>query len=130
MGDIIMANNLTTENQFKMFVKESRKWINIFNLNNWEFDFIHIRMENAIAKTVTNSVACSALVQLNTVWESDTQISTYEIKKTAFHEICEVLLARLKYLAEERFLAINEVDTEAHNIIHILEHVIFDKSIK
>ena len=51
-----------------------------------------------------------------------------ELDKTAFHEVCEVLLLRIRYLAGKREFSYDELDGEIHSIIRILTAKIFEKS--
>lgn len=53
-----------------------------------------------------------------------------DIKRHAFHEICEILLCPLERHAENRKWNESCYRSEAHNIIRILENTIFKKDRK
>ena len=68
-------------------------------------------------------------VCLSKTWDN-VEPTDFEIRKSAFHEACEVLLYPLRYLAEARFLTDSEIDPEVHNVIRTLENVLFKKEEK
>ena len=49
------------------------------------------------------------------------------IRRIAFHEVCEVLMARMVICATARYVTGEEIDEARHEIIRTLEHVIFDE---
>jgi hypothetical protein len=48
------------------------------------------------------------------------------IRRVAFHEVCEVFMARMHICAAARHVTREEIDEARHEIIRTLEHVIFD----
>ena len=117
----------TTAKHFEIFKKECERWQKAFGLLNWEFNFYHSKEdERSIATTECDNDNRVAFITLNTGLE-DVEITNYEIKKSAFHEVMEVLLYSIRYIAEERYVNECEIDTEIHNIIRTLEHVVFEE---
>lgn len=117
--------NKTTENDFKLLEKEGKKWIAFFGLKGWEINFLHKNDDlDSLGYTKFNYTNRIADVVLCKDW-GKRKVTEKEIKKTAFHEICEVLMYRLRYIAESRFITDVETNEEIHNIIRILENTIF-----
>jgi len=116
----------TTNSHFKLFRKEVQKWINILGLYGWEVIIEHdefVPDSLGSIKALVEPRCCS--IGLSPIWsENPTDIA---IKKTAFHEVMELLLIRISTIAEERFIKQREINEEAHNIIRTMENVLFPK---
>ena len=117
-----------TPEHFEIFKKECQKWIEIFGLKNWQINYVHKKLEKARARTSFNCVGGIATIFLNTNWDED---ATYyfdvnDIRKSAFHEVCELLLGRLNNMVEQRYALHGEdAEEEVHRIIRILENVLW-----
>lgn len=119
----------TNAKHFKIFKAECEKWINIAGLVNWCVRYYHQDDgdDGTLAWTSFQYGARSVNIYLNRTWNKSIEISEYELKQSAFHEVCEVLLYPLRYLSEARFLAHGDIDTEIHNVIRVLENVLWEK---
>ena len=111
---------------FKLFQQEVHKWLERFGLKGWNVYFEHINIPGSLAQTQFNIIERLAIFKLSTTW--DIPPTPEEIKKTAFHEVCELLLSRIRIIAKSRFINEDEIDEEIHNIIRILENTIFPKN--
>jgi len=121
--------NHTTEEHFKLFKLECKKWIKEFGLIGWDVSFKHDGEENDrnwLGWCSTNCVGRSATIGLCKDW-GKTESDNYEIKRTAFHEVCELLMSRFDTIARTRIIGPDEIDEERHNIIRTMENVIWDK---
>jgi len=119
----------TTHKQFKTFVAECKKWIKIFGLAGWECKFSHEYIDDCRAQTGYRSVGRLAHIRLSSDWgdEITSPITTRDIKLVAFHEVCEVLFARIALMACGKITTNDDVVVEeTHNLIHTLENTIFD----
>ena len=121
-------NYKITKAHFDIFKKECSKWIKYFGLLDWE---VNIREEkrkvNYLAQTSVSFHNRIATIKVVKDWRQF-ETTNKEIKKTAFHEICEVMFYNVRYLAEARFLTENEIDPEIHKLIRILENTVFEES--
>ena len=115
-----------TGKQFDVFVKEAEKWIKEFGLIGWEVFYNHAEIEG-FASCHSDLNTRTATITLNKT--APCKISDIEVKRSAFHEVCELLLARFKILAKERFLSQEFLDEENHNIIRTLERVLYKRNI-
>ena len=123
MGHI---SNIITKKHFDIFKKEAEKWINKFGLLDWEVSFRHEMSEKNRATCAYDYTGKIASLVLSTKWENF-EPTTKNIKKTAFHEICELLLGEIGCLAEDRGWDKLEMDRSRHAVIRRLENAIFKK---
>ncbi len=117
-------NVQTTNEDFELFKEEFKKWQVHFGLIGWNVFFRHEKLKNMFACIRTNLVGRVATVKFNTEWDKN-DYGAVEIRKTAFHECCELLMSRMNALANYRHTTEDEVTEENHNIIRILEHILF-----
>jgi len=124
-------NYKTTKAHFDIFKKECSKWIKYFGLLDWEINLYHKKLDeedkDSMAITSCYNKGKRSDITLNIEWDED-KPSEIEIKKCAFHEICEVLYYPIAFMAEARFLADGEIETETHRLIRILENTVFEES--
>jgi len=115
----------TTKKHFEIFKKECQKWIDFFGLSEYGIEFFHGEVDECRGST--------------TDYEHDMRIDLHlsakllnpsreMIAKTAFHEVCEALLMRLRRLGDI-YCSHEIVNKEVHAVIHKLENSVF-KSIK
>ena len=116
----------TTTKHFNIFKEECLKWIEIFHLTRWEINFFHEESDDSLAAIKCNFSAKAIDIIFNKTWNWTKPPDEHEIKKCGFHEACEVLLYPLRYLGECRFLSESEIDPATHEIIHILENVVWE----
>jgi len=124
---------MTLNKKINFFKNETRRFMDFFGLHNWDITF-------AIEEDSDNEASCwsSSIEDLNS---NRTITIAYEVEwlkqennlkvisKTAFHEVMEIMLMKLRLFAENKTLLVTEreIDDEVHNIIRIFENRIFDK---
>lgn len=117
----------TTPKHFEIFKRECQKWIKVFGLSRWEFSFFHCETDRHLAWSTINWEAHYVAFHLNKTWRwKDQPPTSREVKKSAFHEVCEVLLFPIRYLGECRYLSESEMDPAVHEVIHVLEDVVWE----
>jgi hypothetical protein len=118
----------TNDKDFKIFEKEVRKWQKRFGLTDWDLKIYHeeFLIENALAMCECEHLSRAAKITLNIKW-SIPPIKK-DIKRYAFHEVCELLLARINDLAYDRFVCADNIEEEKHTIIRRMENGIWDKN--
>ncbi|MBF0482600.1 MAG: hypothetical protein HQK81_10980 [Desulfovibrionaceae bacterium] len=119
----------TTAAHFEAFQSEAKKWIGIFGLVGWMVEFDHMDLPGSHAECSTNYKARIARLRLAETWgEPPTED---RVRRSAFHEACELLFAPLYSNATDYELgtAQREVELEAsqHSIIRTLENVVWEK---
>lgn len=122
------AMNKTTKKQFEVFKAECKKWLKYFGLNGWRVEYRHDKSEGNRGQVAWSITARNSTITLADEWEDfrDTPITDLEIRKVAFHEVCELLLARMTMMADGKISNhCYAVEEETHNIIRTLENTIF-----
>lgn len=121
----------TTAHHFEIFKKECDKWIKAFGLIGWDIRYIHADLEgdsNAAAYFDPNQDITSRCATLGlAVNDFKRKLTPEYIKLCAFHEVCELLLHRIQYLAKSRYCQEEDIDEERHNLIRIFENAIFNQ---
>ena len=117
-----------SKEDFEVFKKECDKWISFFGLCGWRifYEFIDAG-EDCYAQIRYNLLDRVATITLNLFIYDETERTEVDVKRSAFHEVCELLLARISLFGKERFVNENEIDEEIHNLIRIFENTIFTK---
>ena len=119
----------TTKKHFEIFKKEVEKWIKNFGLFDWEIQVEHGNISNNdnSAECQYNIMAKNAVLRLNTNFTETQPFTDKDVRAAAFHEVAELLLCRLGFLAENRYITYNEIEIERHSIIARLLNYMIDK---
>lgn len=118
-----------SKRQFSIFQKEVERWLSEFGLRNqWNVLISNEKMDGDVAgRCLWKYSAKIARIILNTELP-DGDFDDSAIRRTAFHEVCELLLAEVTYLSKQRFDIMEaEIDRAAHAVIRNLEHVVFNQ---
>ena len=113
-----------------MFKKEAQKWLDYFGMKDWSIYYAQEKLDGIRAQCSFNCVGGVATLILNTSWDEkdDSFVTNKIVKRTAFHEVCELLLGRLNNMASQRFnLDEMSVEEEIHRIIRILENSVWEQ---
>ena len=126
----LKKDSRTTAKHFKIFKEEAELWISRLGLVDWTVYFSHVEeCPNTLASMTANIPNRGATINLGLDWSGE-GISVGQLRETAFHEVFELLLARLSYLGECRFLQDEEIPEERHNIIRRFENLFYGKGKK
>ena len=118
-------NYTTTSEQFKIFKDEAEFWKHYLGLLDWEIYYEHSFIGEGRAKCLGDPQARIVTIVLTTEWHCS-HILEQEIRKSAFHEICEVLLYPLRQMIESnQYIADSDIDSQIHQIIRRLENTLF-----
>lgn len=114
----------TTNKQFEIFVDECKLWIERFGLKEYRIEFFCDEYANG-ARGMTEDYDNLMAMDIYFPKKLDKSTNNNKIKKAAFHEICEVLLMRLRVMGNKYF-NFELVDKEVHTVIRKMENNIFD----
>lgn len=118
-----------TDLDFSVFKAEAKKWIEVFGLKDWAVTFDFAPLENSIAECLVNWSAKAALVTLGKFPRGEG--TQEDIKRAAFHEVCELLLTDMEYTALNEEIPHDErklmTEIARHAVIRRLENSIFAK---
>jgi len=115
----------TSKNQFELFEKWCRYWINRFKLA-WRFDFFLTPLpDKKQSEILRDYMACVATVQLHTeITKTAKDSYSKVIKDIAKHEIIHGLLSNLVALARSRFVTEIEIEKAEEELVVKLEEII------
>jgi len=124
MGDI----GITSKKHFDVFRKEVFKWVRNFGLLDWDVRVEHggVEDDNA-AECAYNVQAKSAIIRLSKNFTWTESFTLTDIKEAAFHEVGELLLCQFGYLAESRYVTIEQIESVRHGILARLLNCCFRK---
>lgn len=114
----------TTNKDFEKFKKHCKKWIEFWNLYEWEIYFTHTANANARASCWWDISGMIATIGLGKEWGDKPE--PYELSRVAFHEVCEVMLSLLTQLAQDEYSE-RKASRRSHTIIRRLENIVFEK---
>jgi len=116
----------TTEKDFQIFKKKAVYWIEKLGLKNWRVVYEHsLVRDEGVAHNYSYLPGMVCTLTLSTEYDAD-DYSEYSIRRSAFHEVIELLLARLCICGKSRFVTADELEESRHEIIRVLENVMFD----
>jgi hypothetical protein len=116
-----------TPKHFSTFKQEVLFWVDYFGLKDWDISLQNKDIEENRANCCCNITAHRCVISLNV--EYDEELNDFQLRKSAFHEVCELLLWRLGNLGIEGYPH-KYVDDETHKIIITLENTVFSGSYK
>jgi hypothetical protein len=114
----------TTKRHFDIFRKESQKWIKEFGLLDWWVQYSHEDIGDGAQCRYSYTYKMATLV-LSTVFDQDYPATTHKIKRMAFHEVYELVLAEMNTLITSRVYDKEEADRARHAVIRRMENVFF-----
>lgn len=118
--------NVTTEEHFRIFQEESLRWIEFFGLKGWQVEFRHENVEgkNYRAACSASLYARTSALTLTVDWKHD-PVTELKVRRSAFHEVCELFFSRIEILANDRTTNEDMVREEIHHIIRTMENTVF-----
>jgi len=123
----------TTDEHFNVFREEANKWLDVFGLKGWGVRVLHTdEGKPSGAKAWLSAKYCDriASICMAKTWEHPiaNPPTDENIRRDAFHEVCELLLEPMDVLAGSRNWDREEFDAARHAVVRILENVIWEKS--
>ena len=112
---------------FSLFKQECDYWINFFGLFFWEMNYTNKQVDNeSHGVCIISIIDRNATINLEK--RNDDEYNEETIKKTAFHEICDLLLADLSQHAyNTRSSELLSIESSEHSIIKILQNTVYEK---
>ncbi len=113
----------TTKADFEYFKKCVQKWVDVFQLNDWQVSYEHISMDDFIGYCTAD--ICNRMVTISLGLDWNDEITKKSLEKVAFHEVTELLLSPYSNIAQERAYNRSSHEKVSHQIIRTLEYVVF-----
>ncbi len=116
------TDNITTKEQFELFKLKFYYWADEFGLKEWAIDFEHNDKETeSLAWIRFNVFGRTATVGLTLDWGED-DMSDKMVEQCAFHELMELMLAKMAVIPFIRTTDEEGVNEEVHIIIRRWEN--------
>lgn len=123
------------DHHFEVFKEEARKWMTFWGLTEWEVFFVFSPDEDGCrASCYTkhfDKICHLALNKRPDLCEPPNEIS---IRKSAFHEVCELLLSSLTFIALDEEIPYTErkglTESESHAVIRRMENALFAEKVR
>lgn len=118
-----------TEEDFQIFKAECKKWLDFFGITEWEisysFEYLESRAESRIHWRGKQCTFC--LTTHSPKWDK------FDARKSAFHEVCELLLTEMEFTALDEEIPYKErkglTESARHGVIRRLENSVFRNGI-
>ncbi len=101
-----MKPKKTTQEDYDIFVNEIKRLLKLFHIDDWHVYYDLCTLKGA------NATCTSDITARGVTFRFGKSIFIYtpdEIKNTALHEVCHLLLANLSELADSRFVTRDEL---------------------
>jgi len=113
---------LFENHHLELFKKEANYWLNYFSLLDFDVQIkISENNEECLAFVIVSHSNKIASLKISKFWD---ELNDDKVRETAFHEVCEILLSRLRSLACGTF-SDEAVDETCHSIIGRLQNSVF-----
>jgi hypothetical protein len=109
----------TTPEDFELFKSEVLRLIQLFQIDDWAVYFEKVKSANYQAACVTNVVDRTVTFRL-----ADKIDSPEQIKISAFHEVCHLLIVEIGDLARYRFVTEDEVTRATESTVRKLQSIL------
>ena len=110
----------TTKKHFKLFKEIAEFWVERLGLKDYDIDYEHVKFsDNSLADCSWNIVERWAKIRLSTKW-GETKPTKHEICATAIHEVLELLMAEIFTIAQQRYIAYDQLEISRHSVIQRL----------
>lgn len=115
-----------SNSDFQLFKSECELWIKRAGLTEWEFMFVYgdipFPSDDSIACTLADMQKMTAVIYFPETLKDCADILAFSkaelIKRSAFHEIGEVLTMPLQLDAQARTYSASVVESHVHSLIH------------
>ena len=112
----------TTLKDFELFKRECNRWIDRLGLHDWEFTFLHIKLDSgANADCTSYAVDKMMTIRLSKTIELQDRNKREQIKNSAQHEVLHALLEDIYHQAIDRGFCHNDYLMAEHVLIHRLQ---------
>lgn len=110
-----------TKQDFEEFRAEFLRCVRILILDDWRITFEFKPIDDSFAEITIDSQGFSAWVTFNSKVMDKDQLSSYNPKRTARHEVSHLFHARLKYIGRCRFVRPDDFDEEDERLCRVME---------
>ena len=114
--------NIPTPQDVALFAKSVKKWQQVLSLGDWRIEKGMKPAKAAMASVEFNDIARLATYRLGDFGAE--KITPDSLDKTALHELLHVFLHDLITVAQDPKSSQDEVDTQEHRVVNLLENLL------
>ena len=114
--------NIPTPQDVALFAKSVQKWQQVLSLGDWRIEKGMKPAKAAMASVEFNDIARLATYRLGDFGAE--KITPDSLDKTALHELLHVFLLDLITVAQDPKSSQDEVDTQEHRVVNLLENLL------
>jgi len=113
----------TSKKNFEHFKKECKKWIDIFELNNWSVHYSTLKNTGSYGACFANISAYMVTLSFCEKWEDNVfKLTKENISHIALHEVLHLLLARVVEYGDSRYVTESELIEAGEELVNKLTH--------
>ncbi len=117
---------MTYKQKVRYFIKKVKYYQKKLGLLNWEIHVFKDKDQKSIGYCSWNKDNRVASIYFSDKWIKRKQTSKIDLKRTSFHECCELLLSEINDKLNE-FMPENQVEILIHKQIRTIENLYFKK---
>ena len=114
--------NIPTPQDVALFAKSVQKWQQMLSLGDWRIEKGIKPAKAAMASVEFNDIARLATYRLGDFGAE--KITPDSLDKTALHELLHVFLHDLITVAQDPKSSQDEIDTQEHRVVNLLENLL------
>ena len=114
--------NIPTPQDVALFAKSVQKWQQVLSLGDWRIEKGMKPAKAAMASVEFNDIARLATYRLGDFGAE--KITPDSLDKTALHELLHVFLHDLITVAQDPKSSQDEIDTQEHRVVNLLENLL------
>lgn len=114
----------TTKKEFETFKKEFMRWIKKLELGEYRIDFFLDSLDDCFSEITINHMGRAAQVSLSDNISGRDRKAGHSIKSHAKHEAIHLLIGRLGWLGEDRYITKGDIYEEQEKVVRKLENVL------
>ena len=114
--------NIPTPQDVALFAQSVKKWQQVLSLGDWRIEKGMKPAKAAMASVEFNDIARLATYRLGDFGAE--KITPDSLDKTALHELLHVFLHDLITVAQDPKSSQDEVDTQEHRVVNLLENLL------
>lgn len=116
----------TSKEHFKIFCDAMDFWLEKFQLTkSWRIYYKHKKLDDILAESDIEYDHHIAVFTLTTDWEEKNEkLNTENIQDTAKHEAMHLLIGRLSWYGQARYLLENDISVAEEKLVNTLMNLI------
>ncbi|MCK9556110.1 hypothetical protein M0R19_08555 [Candidatus Pacearchaeota archaeon] len=121
---------ITSKKDFQLYVRECEKWIKFWGLSEWDINYSNVSTDpdKVLGWCSWDLSGMIVTINLEKKWNNITLTKEEKeecIRTTAFHEVCELLLAKLNDISFKYDVPRRVMTHHSHEIISRMQNSVY-----